>query len=120
MNEKLKNLKDKKVIFLVISIIIAFMLGMFFASSLKWKKENIKENPLNSTEYNSKVLELLNSIAGIKAEDLEIINISPEKKGYIISNTKKYKALSDISNGIMNVLEKKFEFVYKNILNNNV
>lgn len=50
------------------------MLGMFFASSLKVKKENIKENPLNSTEYNSKVLELLNSIAGIKAEDLEIIN----------------------------------------------
>ena len=74
MNEKLKNLKDKKVIFLVISIIIAFMLGMFFASSLKGKKENIKENPLSSTEYNSKVLELLNSIAGIKAEDLEIIN----------------------------------------------
>ena len=50
MNEKLRNLKNKKVIFLVISIIIAFTFGMFFASSLKGKEEKVKETHGN-TKY---------------------------------------------------------------------
>ena len=85
MNEKLRNLKNKKVIFLVISIIIAFIFGMFFASSLKGKEEKVKETSLNSTVYNSEVLEFLNSIAGIKAENLEIISDPVSLKGTLFA-----------------------------------
>lgn len=75
-----------------------------------------RTNSDENLEYFSEIIDKIslnpyNLMQTIKyLEDLEIINISSEKKGYIISNTKKYKALSDISNGIMNVLEKKFEF----------
>lgn len=84
-------------------------------------QELTRTNSDENLEYFSEIIDKIslnpyNLMQTIKyLEDLEIINISSEKKGYIISNTKKYKALSDISNGIMNVLEKKFEFVYKNI-----
>ncbi len=44
-------------------------------------------------------------------EEIDIIRISPEKQGYIISNLDKYRILSEISDGITNVLEKRFQFI---------
>lgn len=111
MNEKLRNLKNKKVIFLVISIIIAFTFGMFFASSLKGKeeKEKEKEIPLNSTIYNSEVLEILNSITGIKAENLEIISAPVSLKGTL------FAPKEAILNGINYFLEKTENEKMKNV-----
>lgn len=109
MNEKLRNLKNKKVIFLVISIIIAFIFGMFFASSLKGKEEKVKETPLNSTVYNSEVLEFLNSIAGIKAENLEIISDPVSLQGTL------FAPKEAILNGINYFLEKTENEKMKNV-----
>ena len=109
MNEKLRNLKNKKVIFLVISIIIAFTFGMFFASSLKGKEEKVKETSLNSTVYNSEVLEFLNSIAGIKAENLEIISDPVSLKGTL------FAPKEAILNGINYFLEKTENEKMKNV-----
>ena len=36
-------------------------------------------------------------------EESEIIEVLPDKTGYIISNLEKYSILSDISDGIVNV-----------------
>ncbi|MDY4078044.1 MAG: hypothetical protein SOY42_04540 [Clostridium sp.] len=109
MNEKLRNLKNKKVIFLVISIIIAFIFGMFFASSLNGKEEKVKETPLNSTVYNSEVLEFLNSIAGIKAENLEIISDPVSLQGTL------FAPKESILNGINYFLEKTENEKMKNV-----
>ena len=109
MNEKLRNLKNKKVIFLVISIIIAFTFGMFFASSLKGKEEKVKETSLNSTLYNSEMLEFLNCIAGIKAEDLEIISDPVSLKGTL------FAPKEAILNGINYFLEKTENEKMKNV-----
>ena len=109
MNEKLRNLKNKKVIFLVISIIIAFTFGMFFASSLKGKEEKVKETPSNSTVYNSEVLEFLNSIAGIKAENLEIISDPVSLQGTL------FAPKEAILNGINYFLEKTENEKMKNV-----
>ena len=109
MNEKLRNLKNKKGIFLVISIIIAFIFGMFFASSLKGKEEKVKETSLNSTVYNSEVLEFLNSIAGIKAENLEIISDLVSFKGTL------FAPKEAILNGINYFLEKTENEKMKNV-----
>lgn len=109
MNEKLRNLKNKKVIFLVISIIIAFIFGMFFASSLKGKEEKVKETHLNSTVYNSEVLEFLNSIAGIKAENLEIISDPVSLQGTL------FAPKEAILNGINYFLEKTENEKMKNV-----
>lgn len=48
-------------------------------------------------------------------EELNIVSISPDKRGYIVPNLEKYEALSNISNGITSVLEKRFAFIYKDI-----
>lgn len=109
MNEKLRNLKNKKGIFLVISIIIAFIFGMFFASSLKGKEEKVKETSLNSTVYNSEVLEFLNSIAGIKAENLEIISDPVSLQGTL------FAPKEAILNGINYFLEKTENEKMKNV-----
>ena len=109
MNEKLRNLKNKKVIFLVISIIIAFTFVMFFESSLKGKEEKVKETPSNSTVYNSEVLEFLNSIAGIKAENLEIISDPVSLQGTL------FAPKEAILNGINYFLEKTENEKMKNV-----
>ena len=51
-------------------------------------------------------------------EESEIIEVLPDKTGYIISNLEKYSILSDISDGIVNVLEKRIQFVYDYISHN--
>ena len=48
-------------------------------------------------------------------EENEIIRITPEETGYIISNLKKYKVLQEISGGITAVLDKRFEFLDQKI-----
>lgn len=48
-------------------------------------------------------------------EEIDIIRISPEKQGYIIPNLDKYRVLSDITEGITNVLEKRFQFIASQI-----
>jgi hypothetical protein len=48
-------------------------------------------------------------------EELNIVSISSDKRGYIVPNLEKYEALSNISNGITSVLEKRFAFIYKDI-----
>lgn len=48
-------------------------------------------------------------------EEIDIIRISPEKQGYIISNLDKYRVLSEITDGITNVLEKRFQFISTHI-----
>lgn len=48
-------------------------------------------------------------------EESGVIKISPDKKGYIISNFKKYEVLSEISNGITDVIEKRLDFIRKYI-----
>lgn len=44
-------------------------------------------------------------------EEMDIINISPKKQGYIISNLEKYQIFSNIASGITGVLRKRFQFI---------
>ena len=44
-------------------------------------------------------------------EEMDIIKISPEKHGYIVPNLDKYSILLEISNGITDVLKKRFQFI---------
>ena len=51
-------------------------------------------------------------------EESGVIKISPDKKGHIISNSEKYEALFNITDGITSVLEKRFDFIHKEISSN--
>lgn len=51
-------------------------------------------------------------------EESEVISISPNMKGHIISNLKKYETLSYISDGVSSVLEKRLYFVSKQLTYN--
>lgn len=44
-------------------------------------------------------------------EEMNIIRISPEKQGYIISNLDKYRIFSNIASGITGVLDRRFQFI---------
>lgn len=48
-------------------------------------------------------------------EESGIIEISPQRTGYILSNLQKYKVIDDISDGITDVLKKRFYYLTKNI-----
>lgn len=89
--------------------------GILFLQELT--RTNSDENEEYFSEIINKIsLKPYNLLQMIKyLEELDIVNISPDKKGYIISNLKKYEALSNISNGITSVLEKRFAFIYKDI-----
>lgn len=44
-------------------------------------------------------------------EEMDIVKITPEKKGYIISKLDKYHILTEVAVGIVDVLEKRFQFI---------
>lgn len=44
-------------------------------------------------------------------EEADIVQITPEKNGYITSGLEKYQVLSDIDTDIMDTLEKRFQFI---------
>lgn len=88
---------------------------------IEFLQELTRSNEDENTEYflqivNKISLKPYNLFQTIKyLEELEIIKISPNKKGYITSNLEKYEVLSNISDGITSVLEKRFAFLCKEI-----
>ena len=48
-------------------------------------------------------------------EEMDIIKISPNEQGYLVSNPNQYNVLSNIYSGIIDVLDKRFEFLSKTI-----
>lgn len=80
-------------------------------------RTNLDENEEYFSEIISKIsLKPYNLLQVTKyLEELNIVSISPDKRGYIVPNLEKYEALSNISNGITSVLEKRFAFIYKDI-----
>ena len=79
-------MKDKKKIFLVsLGLVIIIAIGISLVKFSSGSQEKNKEFSLNSSNYNSKVLEFLDSIAGIKAEELEIINNPTRLKGTLFA-----------------------------------
>lgn len=84
-------------------------------------QELTRTNKDENKEYFSEIIDKIslkpyNLLQVIKyLEELGIINISPDKTGYIVPNLEKYEILSNISNGITSVLEKRFNFIYKDI-----
>lgn len=89
--------------------------GILFLQELT--RTNLDENEEYFSEIINKIsLKPYNLLQVTKyLEELNIVSISPDKKGYIIPNLEKYAALSNISNGITSVLEKRFAFIYKDI-----
>lgn len=89
--------------------------GILFLQELT--RTNLDENEEYFSEIVDKVsLKPYNLLQTTKyLEELNIVSVSPNKKGYIVSNLKKYEAISEISNGITSVLENRFSFIYKNI-----
>lgn len=89
--------------------------GILFLQELT--RTNLDENEEYFSEIVDKVsLKPYNLLQTTKyLEELNIVSVSPNKKGYIVSNLKKYEAISEISNGITSVLENRFAFIYKNI-----
>lgn len=89
--------------------------GIFFLQELT--RTNLDENEEYFSEIINKIsLKPYNLLQVTKyLEELNIVSISPDKKGYIIPNLEKYEALSNISNGITGVIEKRFAFIYKDI-----
>lgn len=94
--------------------------GILFMQELTRTKED------ENTEYFSEIINRIslkpyNLFQMTKyLEESGIIKISPDKKGHIISNLKKYEVLSSISDGVTSVLEKRFNFICRHISYNNL
>lgn len=87
--------------------------GILFLQELT--RTNLDENEEYFSEIINKIsLKPYNLLQVTKyLEELNIVRISPDKRGYIVPNLEKYEALSNISNGITSVLEQRFTFIYK-------
>lgn len=89
--------------------------GILFLQELTRTNEN------ENLDYFSKIIEKISLnpyylYQTVKyLEEIDVISISPNKQGYIITNLKKYHALSEITNGITDVLERRFQFMSSQI-----
>lgn len=89
--------------------------GIMFLQELTRTSED--ENAEYFSEIVRKVsLKPYNLLQTVKyLEEHDVVKVSPDKQGYIVADLDKYKPLSDISDGIISVLQKRFEFISNQI-----
>lgn len=88
---------------------------------IEFLQELTRTNKDQNTEYFNEIIKNVslnpyNLFQMVKClEEMNLISISPEKQGYIISNLDKYRISSNVVSGITGVLKKRFQFISSHI-----
>ncbi|MCI9080514.1 MAG: ATP-binding protein [Lachnospiraceae bacterium] len=106
-----------------IKYLLSFQLEGFIEDNqgVEFLQELTRTHSDENTEYFSEIIKKVslnpyNLYQTIKClEETDIISISPEKQGYIISNLDKFRISSNIAFGITGVLEKRLQFICNRI-----
>ena len=94
-----------------IKYLLSFQLEGFIEDNqgVEFLQELTRTHSDENTEYFSEI------IKKVSLNPYNLISISPEKQGYIISNLDKFRISSNIAFGITGVLEKRLQFICNRI-----